>query len=103
MLETNGRPRVLIADDERMIADSLALILNASGFEAKAVYSGERAVELARQLRPDVLISDVILGGITGIEAAVHISRIVPECKVILFSGQAATTDLVSRAEAEGH
>jgi len=104
MFETNGSIlRVLIADDERVIANSLALILNASGFEARAVYSGERAVELAGELRPDVLISDVILGGITGIEAAIRISKIVPDCRIILFSGQAATADLLDRAEAEGH
>lgn len=103
MYEAGGILKVLIADDERIIANTLALILNTSGYEAKAVYSGEKAVELAHAMSPDVLICDVILGGISGIDVAVHITQHLPECKVILFSGQAATADLLERAEAEGH
>lgn len=95
--------RVLILDDEQLIANTLALILNRSGFEARAVYNAEDAVEKARELSPDVLISDVIMNGTTGIEAAIRISELVPSCRVILFSGQAATADLLERAEANGH
>jgi CheY-like chemotaxis protein len=103
MSEASGSLRVLIADDERIIANTLALILNASGYEARAVYSGEKAVEEAGQMNPDVLICDVILGGISGIEVAIHISKNQPSCKIVLFSGQAATADLLERAEAEGY
>ncbi len=46
------KPRVLVTDDERVIADTLALILNKSGFEATAVYSGEEAIETAKTLSP---------------------------------------------------
>lgn len=103
MQEATGTLKVLIADDERVIANTLTLILNTSGYDAQAVYSGEKALELARELNPDVLICDVILGGITGIEVAIHMAQQQPACKVILFSGQAATADLLERAEAEGH
>jgi CheY-like chemotaxis protein len=95
--------RVLILDDEQIIANTLALILNRNGFEAQAVYNANDAIEAARQLSPDVLISDVIMDGITGIEAAIRISELVPNCKIILFSGQASTADLLQRAEASGH
>jgi|SRR5580693_1945537 CheY-like chemotaxis protein len=95
--------RVLVVDDENIIADSLTMILKRSGFEAQAVYSGETAIETARDLRPDALICDVILRGMTGIEAAIRISRMLPACRVILFSGQAATADLLQHARAEGH
>ncbi len=47
-----AKPRVLVADDERVIADTLAIILNQAGFEATAVYSGERAVEMVQILNP---------------------------------------------------
>jgi CheY-like chemotaxis protein len=95
--------RVLVLDDEQVIANTLVLILNRSGFEARAVYTAEAAIETARELSPDVLISDVIMDGATGIEAAIRISEIVPHCRVILFSGQAVTADLLERAEARGH
>ena len=95
--------RVLIVDDERIIADTLALILSQRGFAATAVYSGEKAVETASVLRPDILITDVVMEGMTGIEAAIRISETVPSCRILLFSGNAATEDLVYDAEAEGH
>jgi len=95
--------RVLILDDEQIIANTLALILNRNGFDAQAVYTAQDAINTASQLSPDVLISDVIMEGMTGIDAAIRISRLVPNCRIILFSGQAATADLLQRAEADGH
>jgi CheY-like chemotaxis protein len=95
--------RVLILDDEQMIANTLALILNRSGFDANAVYTAEAAVESARQLSPDFLISDIFMRGMSGLQAAIRISQIAPECRILLFSGQAATADLLEQAEAAGY
>jgi CheY-like chemotaxis protein len=103
MPETQVKPKVLVADDERVIADTLAIILNQSGFEATAVYSGEKAVETAKSLKPDMLISDVIMTDLNGIDAAIQIRSILPSCKILLFSGQAATADLLDRARGQGH
>ena len=68
---TPSKPRVLVADDEQVIANTLAIILNQAGFEARAVYSGEKAIESLETFQPDMLISDVIMTGMTGIEAAI--------------------------------
>ncbi len=95
--------RVLILDDEQIIANTLVLILNRNGFEASAVYNAQDAINVATQLSPDVLISDVIMEGMTGIDAAIRISELIPNCRIILFSGQAATADLLEQAEANGH
>ncbi len=103
MSENSIRPRVLVADDERVIADTLAMILNQSGFEARAVYSGERALELAPSFEPNMLISDVIMADLNGIDAAIRIREILPEIKILLFSGQAATADLLEKARAQGY
>jgi CheY-like chemotaxis protein len=103
MSENSNKPRVLVADDERVIADTLAMILNQSGFEARAVYSGERALELAPTFEPNMLISDVIMADLNGIDAAIRIREILPEIKILLFSGQAATADLLEKARAQGH
>ena len=102
VLQVNERLRVLIVDDEPLAADTLALILNQRGFDATAVYSGETAVEAAKVLKPNVLISDVCMLGMTGIEAAVRIWQNLPNCKVILISGQAADAELFHCAEVEG-
>ncbi len=97
------KPKVLVADDERVIADTLAIILNQSGFDARAVYSGEKALELAETFQPDMLISDVIMADLNGIDAAIRIRGILPKIKILLFSGQAATADLLEKARAEGY
>jgi DNA-binding NtrC family response regulator len=81
--------RVLVADDDRLIAKTMSQILRLSGYEADAVFSGEEAVTVAAITRPDVFISDVLMDGITGIEAAIRILEIVPTCHVILISGHA--------------
>ncbi len=103
MSEKLEKQKVLVVDDERVIADTLVIILNRSGFEAMAAYSGESAVEVAETLRPDMVISDVIMMDISGIDAAIRIRSLLPDCKILLFSGQAATADLLERARTQGY
>ncbi len=100
---TTSKSKVLVADDEQVIANTLAIILNQHGFEARAVYSGEKAIEALDSFKPDMLISDVIMTGMTGIEAAIQTRQKLPKCKILLFSGQAATADLLEQARADGH
>jgi CheY-like chemotaxis protein len=95
--------KVVVADDEQMIANTLALILNRSGFEARAVYSGEAAIEVLSSFEPDVLISDVVMTGVNGVQAAIAARALRPNCKVLLFSGQAATADLLKEARTLGY
>ena len=103
MTETKARPRVLVVDDEHVIADTLTIILNQAGFNASAVYTGNGAVDAARTHKPDLIISDVIMPDMNGIEAAIHIHEFLPACKILLFSGQAATADLLENARSRGH
>jgi CheY-like chemotaxis protein len=102
-MHVGRKPRVLVVDDEQVIADTLARILDLNGYEASAVYSGTAAVESARSLQPDLVISDVIMQDMNGIEAAINIRGFLPSCKILLFSGQAATADLLENARAQGH
>jgi len=97
------KPKVLVVDDERVIADTLAIILNQHGYDASAVYTGNGAVERARSISPDLIISDVIMPDMNGIEAAIRIREFLPSCKILLFSGQAATADLLENARQQGH
>ena len=103
MVEKAGKPKVLVVDDERVIADTLAMILNQSGFEARAAYSAEKALELGTTFTPDMLISDVIMADLNGIDAAIQFRGMLPKIKILLFSGQAATADLLEKARAHGY
>jgi DNA-binding NtrC family response regulator len=94
---------VLLVDDERTIADTLAIVLESKGFGTTVAYCGEDALEIAKTLKPDVLLSDVILGGMNGIDLAVEIRKIQPDCRVILYSGDFLTTELLDDAKTRGH
>jgi DNA-binding response OmpR family regulator len=98
-----NRPVILIVDDERVIADTLAIILSKSGFATFTAYNGSSALELAQIVSPQLLISDVVMPGMTGVELAIALGELVPACKVLLFSGQAATADLLREARELGH
>jgi CheY-like chemotaxis protein len=103
MPETAANPRVLIADDEQVIADTLAMILNQGGFEALAVYSCINALELAPAFKPDMLISDVLMTDLNGIKAAIRMKALLPNIRVFLLSGQTATEELLERENAAGY
>jgi CheY-like chemotaxis protein len=94
---------VLVADDERVIADTLQTILNQNGFEAVAVYDGQDAVDAVQEWLPDIFLTDVVMPAINGIEAAIRIRRMIPECRVLLISGNTLPSDLRREAELLGN
>ncbi len=97
-----NRPIVLVVDDESAIADTLSEILNRSGYASIAAYDGESALETALVMPPELLITDVVLPGESGIDLAIKVRRIFPECRILLFSGRAATAGLLAAAGSAG-
>lgn len=97
-----GKPTVLVVDDEELIADSIAEILNDNGYDASAVYGGAAAVETAERLQPDIVLTDVLMPRLNGVEAARRIAATCDKTRILLFSGQAGTTDLLQKADASG-
>lgn len=79
--------RVLIVDDERAIADTLALILEQAGYQTSAAYSGESAIVVANTVTPSLIISDIQMPGIDGIASSLKIRKMLPNCRVVLFTG----------------
>jgi CheY-like chemotaxis protein len=97
------RLRVLVVDDDPIVADTIVSLLKQHEIEAMAVYSGEAAVREARAARPDVLLTDIVMQGMTGIEAAIKIQELYPNCRVLIFSGNPETAQFLAEAEAQGH
>jgi len=96
VLAKKSKPlHILIVDDEEIIADSLAHILKDRGFAATAAYNGEQALELAETFEPDVLLSDVVMPGISGVELALRLIGLLPSCRVVLYSSIAVVTNLL--------
>jgi CheY-like chemotaxis protein len=96
------RKTVLVVDDEALIADSVAQILNRNGFEATAKYSGKTAIEFVEAECPDIILSDVIMPHYNGIQLAKAIRLLCPDTRVLLFSGNAATLELLDQESHEG-
>jgi DNA-binding response OmpR family regulator len=101
--DSSYRPVVMVVDDESSIADTLAEILSRSGYATVTAYDGDSALESALLMPPEMLITDVVLPGMSGIDLAITVKRIFPDCKIILFSGQASTADLLAAANRDGH
>jgi CheY-like chemotaxis protein len=102
-VDHSAKPKVIVIDDETLIAETVVEILSHSGFQAVAVADGHAAIELAKTTKPDVVLSDVIMPGLNGVETGIRIRELVPDCRIILFSGQAATVDLLEKARQQGH
>lgn len=96
-------PRILVVDDEKVIADTIVQILNRNGFIAEPAYGGKEAIEKATRHCPELVLSDVLMPGIDGVEAAIAIRKNCPETRIILFSGQAATVEILARARDRGY
>jgi CheY-like chemotaxis protein len=96
-------PHVYVVDDEHVVASTLAAILQMHGFAAKFFTSPLEALTAARSKAPDLLVSDVEMPGISGIDLAIQMKAQFPMCKILLLSGQAATLDLLRQARALGH
>lgn len=96
-------PTILIVDDEVRLADTMTEILNMSGFCAFTAYEGETAVQLAEEIQPDILLTDVVMPGMNGVELAIAVRKMRPETVILLFSGQAGTIDLLEDARNAGY
>jgi CheY-like chemotaxis protein len=101
--ETRLRPVVLVVDDEHVIADTRVAILTSWGYAAMACYDAESAIEMALIIPPEILISDVLLTRMNGVDLAIAVRSIAPDCKVLLFSGRADSLDLLALARNAGH
>ena len=97
-------PVVLVVDDERTIADTLSVILAKNGFAVLTAYDARSALELAHVIPPDLLLSDVVMRpDMDGTELAIAVVTAIPDCRILLFSGHAATVDLLVKARGMGH
>jgi DNA-binding NtrC family response regulator len=94
---------VYVVDDEPTIARTLTQIVNNAGFHAIGFTDSNQALESAKSGAPGLLICDVIMPGLNGIELAIRFKSDNPECKTLLLSGHGATAELLELTNAQGH
>ena len=95
-------PVVMVVDDESVIADTLSIILSGEGFRSFAFHSAEEAIAALAMVRPEIVISDVIMGELSGVDLAVYLAEHAPACRVLLISGNNAAAELLERSEKAG-
>jgi CheY-like chemotaxis protein len=88
------KTRILVADDQPTIVTTLAAILEEEGYEIETAFSGEEAVCKAARFSPNLLITDLVMGAMNGIEAATRITEMLPDCRVLFLSGTCSFDEL---------
>jgi DNA-binding response OmpR family regulator len=96
-----AKQRVLLIDDEERIVNFVALKLKVSGYDVVCASSGEKGLELAESAKPDILLLDVIMPGIDGIEVLRRLRKF-SSVPVIVLSAKERVMDEVMALGANG-
>jgi DNA-binding response OmpR family regulator len=97
------QPRIFVVDDEPVIASTTAMILSHYGFDAAFFTAPLDALQAARLDAPDLLVSDIVMPQLSGIALAIQMQACCPDCRVLLFSGQTNSFDMLEAARTDGH
>jgi CheY-like chemotaxis protein len=103
MVNLDESRRVLVVDDEKTTAETLTVIFRNHGYQARAAYSAEEAIDVIAEWQPNLALLDVNLPKMNGIDLAVALKTSDPNCRVLLFSGYPYTNDLLHAAMQAGH
>jgi DNA-binding NtrC family response regulator len=98
-----SRAKVLVVDDQRLIADTLAEILNKTGFDAVAAYDGFDALDKASRFRPHWVLTDVLMPRMNGVELAIAMRKNYPGSAILLFSGQTGISEIIEEGHSQGY
>ncbi len=88
-------PKVLVVDDERAILDTVEILLRGEGFDASVAHSGREALERFEEVSPDVVLTDIRMPGVTGLDLLEAVRERDPEVPVILMTAQASLQSAV--------
>lgn len=82
--------KILIVDDEHLVADTLRLIFEKRGYECRASYSGREALACIETFIPQLLLCDITMPGMDGMEVAASVLNKVQGCRVLMLTGHYA-------------
>src|SRR4030081_1181587 len=95
------RARVLVVDDDPALAEMLGIVLRSEGFLPSFVAEGERALSAFREARPDIVLLDLMLPGMSGIDVcrAIRAESGIP---IVMLTAKSDTVDVVLGLESGG-
>ena len=94
--------RVLVVDDEKLLAWTMAKVLSKAGYDVVTFNNPCLVLEEFRSRQVDLVISDVVMPEMSGIDLAIQLEQYQPGNKIMLLSGQANTLQLMAKATAKG-
>ncbi|MGI8524256.1 MAG: MtrAB system response regulator MtrA [Nocardioides sp.] len=92
--ETGGRGRILVVDDDPSLSEMLSIVLDQEGFESRMVARGDQALTAFREYRPDVVLLDLMLPGLGGIDVCKEI-RGESGVPIVMLTAKGDTIDVV--------
>src|SRR4051812_40540119 len=96
--QSGGRemnPRIMIVDDERAILETVEILLRGEGFDPCVLQSGREALEKMQEISPDIILTDIRMPGVTGLDILEAVRARDPELPVILMTAQASLQSAV--------
>lgn len=84
------KQRILVVDDDKLVADTLSMVFIANGFEAEASYSAAAALDRARTFEPSMMVCDVTMPQRNGLELVQDMDREMPNCKILMLTAYAS-------------
>jgi CheY-like chemotaxis protein len=95
--------RILVVEDEAVVLHTLELILEQRGYDVRVARNGTHALSIASSFAPNILLCDINLPEMDGIQISIKVKRVVPDCRIVLLTGDIASTELLEEAERHGY
>ena len=102
MMSDKAKPLLMVLDDDNAIRQTWTIIFRQRGYEVVPVDRGAAAIEAAHLRAPDLLLADIHLPDMSGIEVARRIQQIAPACQILLISGDSGSNEALDEARAQG-
>lgn len=91
---------VMVVDDDQDLAEMLGIVLNGVGMEVDLVSSGDEALEVFKNSQPDLVLLDIMLPGVDGIEVCREIRKYSTRVPIVMLTAKSDTHDIVKGLEA---
>lgn len=101
MAETGTK--ILVVEDEPIVLHTLQLILKQHGYDVKGARDGTEALSVGLDFDPAILLCDINLPDIDGIQISLRLKKTLPSMRVILLSGEISSSELLDDASRAGH
>ncbi len=85
--DKNAKRRLLVVDDDHDICECLAQFFSTRGFTVVSAFSGEQALDRVATVSPEIVILDILLPGLSGIEVLRRVKKLCPGAKVVMITG----------------